>query len=142
MKETQGWELEIEGDDNNTEIVKSLDMKEEKKFLGVWDGPAAGSKGQLKKISGKYGTWTTRMKNGHLPPHMGWMAYKYKLWMSMRYGIGTMTNDVEESKHLLGKWDYATLNILGFASTIKKDGENYCQPLEEWEFLTSTMSSS
>ena len=82
------------------------------------------------------------MKNGHLPPHMGWMAYKYKLWMSMRYGIGTMTNDVEESKHLLGKWDYATLNILGFASTIKKDGENYCQPLEEWEFLTSTMSSS
>ena len=50
MKETQGWELEIEGDDNNTEIVKSLDMKEEKKFLGVWDGPAAGSKGQLKKI--------------------------------------------------------------------------------------------
>ena len=86
----------------------------------MWDGPAAGSNGQLKKISGKYGTWTTRMKNGYLPPHMGWMAHKYKLWMSMRYGIGTMTNDVKDSKHLLDKWDYATLNILGFASTIKK----------------------
>ena len=83
-EKAQGWELEIEGDDNNTEIVKSLDKKEGKEFLGVWDGPAAGSKGQLKNISGKYGTWTPRMKNGHLPPHMGWMAYKYKLWMSMR----------------------------------------------------------
>ena len=34
MKETQGWELEIEGDDETKEIVKSLDMKEEKSFWG------------------------------------------------------------------------------------------------------------
>ena len=60
------------------------------------------------------------MKNEHLPPFMGWMAYKYKLWMSVRYGIGTMTNDVEDSKNLLDKWDCETLNVLGFASTIKK----------------------
>ena len=60
----------------------------------------------------------------------------------MRYGIGTMTNDVEDSKHLLDKWDYETLHILGFASTIKKGGKNYYQLFEEWEFLTSTMNSS
>ena len=72
-----------------------------------------------------------RMNNGHLPPFMGWMAYRYKLWMSIRYDIGTTTNDVEDSKDLLDKWDYETLNVLGFASTIKKRGRNCYQPLEE-----------
>ena len=48
------------------------------------------------------------------------MAYTYKRWMSVGYGIGTMTNDVKDSKNLLDKWDYETLNVLGFASTIKK----------------------
>ena len=60
------------------------------------------------------------MKNGHLPPYIGWMAYTYKMWMSVRYGIGKMTNNVEDSKNLLDKWDCETLNVLVFSSTIKK----------------------
>ena len=38
----------------------------------------------------------------------------------MRDGVWTMTNDVEDSKDFLGKWDYHTLNVLGFAVTIKR----------------------
>jgi hypothetical protein len=53
------------------------------------------------------------MKNGHLPSHVAWIAYKHQLWPSLRYGLGTMTNDMEAAEKLLNKTDYRTLNILG-----------------------------
>ena len=43
------------------------------------------------------------------------MAYKFKLWTGVRYGIDTMTNDMKEAK-VLDKTEYSTykmLNILG-----------------------------
>ena len=60
------------------------------------------------------------MRNGHLPSFLGWIAYKHKLWPSVRYGIGVMTNDIEEADILLDKQDHETMNCLGIASTIKK----------------------
>ena len=38
----------------------------------------------------------------------------------IRYGIGTMANDVEEAEELLVEHDYSLLNILGIARTVKK----------------------
>ena len=51
---------------------------------------------------------------------MGWIAYKFQLWPGVRYGIGTMTNDLEEEEEVLDKSDYRMLNVLGIASTVKK----------------------
>ena len=48
------------------------------------------------------------------------MTYKFQLWPSIRYGIGTMTNDMEEAEELLDVHDYNLLNILGIARTVKK----------------------
>ena len=59
------------------------------------------------------------MKNGHLPSYLGWLAYKFKLWSNIVFGIGTMTNDIEDVKDLLEKQEYETMNYLGVASTIK-----------------------
>ena len=60
------------------------------------------------------------MKNAHLPSNLGWLAYYLKLWPNIRYGLGAMTNDMEEIPSLLDKQDYETMNSLGIASTIKK----------------------
>ena len=60
------------------------------------------------------------MKNGHLSSSMGWIAYKFQLWPGVRYGIVTMTNDLEEAEEVLDKKDYQLLNMLGIASTVKK----------------------
>ena len=53
------------------------------------------------------------MKDGHLPSHVAWIAYKHQLWPSLRYGLGTMTNNMEVADKLLNKTNYKTLNILG-----------------------------
>ena len=95
-KNTEGCELEIEVDHGKREKIVSLPMTEEKKFLGVFDSPEGGNKKQLEKITDKFDTWIHRMRNGHLPPDLGWMSYRFKLWSSVRYGIGAMTNDLEE----------------------------------------------
>lgn len=63
--------------------------------------------------------WTQRMKNAHLPSYLGWLAYRFKLWPSIRYRLGAMTNDMEEISSLLDKQDYKTMSSLGVASTIK-----------------------
>ena len=60
------------------------------------------------------------MKNGHLPAKWAWVAYRYQHWPGIRYGIGTMTNDMEEAEELLDEFDYGLLNILGIARTVKK----------------------
>ena len=61
-----------------------------------------------------------RMKNGHLSVGWAWIAYKYQHWPSIRYEIGTMTNDMEEVEELLDEYDFGFLNIfLGIARTVK-----------------------
>ena len=51
-------------------------------------------------------TCIDKMKNGHLPSSMGWIAYKFQLWPGVRYDIGTMTNDLEEAEEVLEKTDH------------------------------------
>jgi hypothetical protein len=58
------------------------------------------------------------MINGHLPHHIAWIAYRLQLWPGLRYGLGTMTNDIEEATNVNSKTDYRMLNILGVARTI------------------------
>jgi hypothetical protein len=73
-----------------------------------------GNEDHLKFIVGKATQWVNRMKNGHLPSHVAWMAYKHQLWPSLQYRLGIMTNDVEVADKLLNKTNYKTLNILGY----------------------------
>ena len=140
-KNTQGCELEIEVDDGIREKIVSLPMSEEKNFLGVFDSPEGGNKKQLEKITNKFDTWIQRMRNGHLPPHLGWMSYRFKLWSSVRYGIGAMTNDLEEVEDFLSKRERFILNILGVASTIKKGLESFILLLAELVYTTLRQSN-
>ena len=68
-----------------------------KQVLGVEDCPAGGSATQLETIRLKVGDWINRMKNDHLSAKWVWVTYKYQLWPTIRHGIGTMTNDMEET---------------------------------------------
>ncbi len=58
-----------------------------------------------------------------LRPNLGkvaWIAYKHQLWLGLRYGPGTMTNDIKEATGVNTKTDYRMLNILGVARTVTK----------------------
>jgi hypothetical protein len=60
------------------------------------------------------------MTNGHLPNHMAWIANKQQLWPGVRYGLGTMTNDLEVVDGLLHNEEYRILNVLGVVHSVTK----------------------
>lgn len=115
---TKGRKLHFGGDDGIKQTVESLEANEEKTFLGVFDDPEGGNVKQIEKIRDKVDTFVRRITTGRLPAYLGWMAYKYKLWASIIYGIGTMTNDIEAAETFLNVFDYRMMNVLGVASTI------------------------
>ncbi len=51
---------------------------------------------------------------------MACIAYKHQLWPGLRYGLGTMNNDINEAMRVNAKTDYRMLNILGVAQTVTK----------------------
>jgi hypothetical protein len=60
------------------------------------------------------------MQNGHLSGHIMWTAYKHQLWPGLRYGFGTMTNDLEAADELLHAKDNKLLNVLGVLRNVTK----------------------
>jgi hypothetical protein len=60
------------------------------------------------------------MTNGHLPSHMAWVPYRHQLWPGVRYGLGTMTNDLDCSDNFLHEEDYRMLNVLGVIRSVTK----------------------
>ncbi len=111
--ETRAAELKITNPDGTKSPIKQEKVTELKKTLGIYNSPSGGNEGHLRYILKKATQWVNRMKNGHLPSHVTWIAYKYQLWPSLQYGLGTMTNEEEEAENLLNKADYYTLNVLG-----------------------------
>ena len=114
------FDLVIPMPDGSFESIAQENVYKSKKTLGVWDCPAGGNAAHLEVIGKKMETWSMRTKNGHLPSHMAWTSYRFQLWPGMRYGIGTMTNDLEPALEVLGNSDYDILPVLGIARTIKR----------------------
>ncbi len=50
---------------------------------------------------------------------MAWVAYCLQLWAGIRYGLGTLTNNVEEAIDCFDNLEYQMLPILGIARTVK-----------------------
>ena len=98
-----GFELFVTNPDGSRSGIRQEDAATSKKTLGIYDAPSGGNSGHLEYIHGKLRTWITRMKNGHLPAHMAWTAYKLQLWPGLRYGLGTMTNDLDAAEAIFDK---------------------------------------
>ena len=71
--------------------------------MGVQSSPEGGNVKEIEEKKEKVDTFVERMSKGILPSFLGWMAYRYKLWASVRCGLGTMTNDIEYVDTLLDK---------------------------------------
>jgi hypothetical protein len=100
--------------------INQVKVTESKKTLGIHDSPAGGNATHLASIKEKVSIWVNRMMNGHLSNHTAWIAYKHQLWPGVRYGLGTMTNDLEVAGGLLHNEEYRILNVLGVVRSITK----------------------
>jgi hypothetical protein len=113
-------EMLITNLNGTTSPIKQEKVTESKKTLVIHDSLSRGNATHLSFINKKVSTWVNRMTNGHLPNHMAWIAYKHQLWPGVRYGLGTMTSDLEVTDNLLYEEDYRTLNVVGVACSVTK----------------------
>jgi hypothetical protein len=113
-------ELLIANPDGTMSAIKQDEVTVSKKTLGIYDAPAGGNEDHLDHINSKTTTWINRMTIGHLPSHIAWAAYRHQLWPGLRYGLGTMTNDIKPATRLLDSANYKTLSVLGIIHTVTK----------------------
>ena len=76
-------------------------------------------------------SWCIKMTNGHLPSSLAWLSYTCQLWSGIRYGLGTLTNDIEETYPLLGKCNLIILSILGVCRNTRTGWRRLCQMFGE-----------
>ena len=107
------FELSVTNPDGSRSSIRQEEDSSFKKTLGIYDAPSGGNQGRLEYIHSKLTMWIARMQNAHLLNHMAWMAYKLQLWPGLRYGLDTMTNDLEATESIFDKADYEMLPILG-----------------------------
>jgi hypothetical protein len=99
-------EMLITNPDGTKSPINQVKVTESKKTLGIHDSPSKGNGTHLFSIKVKVSIWVNKMTNGHLPNYRAWIAYKLQLWPGARYGLGTMTNDLEVADGLLHNEDY------------------------------------
>jgi hypothetical protein len=88
-------ELLISHPDSSKSPIKQEEVTESKKMLRIYDSPPGGNAGHLTYIKAKATQWVNGTRNGHLPSHIAWVAYKHQLWpRSLCYGLGTMPNNM------------------------------------------------
>jgi hypothetical protein len=114
------YEMFVTNPDGTKSPIKQETVTNSKKTLEIHDSPAGGNAAHLYSIKDKASVWVQRMQNGHLPCHIASTAYKHQMWPGLRYGLGTMTNDIEPAEELLHAEDYKTLNVLGVLQNVTK----------------------
>ncbi len=72
------------------------------KSLGVWSAINGNDSRHIaENVTGKFKSWVHKMHNAHLPASMGWIAYRFKLWVGMRYGIATLSIPLAAARRIL-----------------------------------------
>jgi hypothetical protein len=65
--------------------------------------------------------WTSKMTNGHLPAQLGWIAYKFKLWPGIRYGLATLAIPLSTAQATLQKENFRILPFMGINQNVKQE---------------------
>jgi hypothetical protein len=92
------------------------------KSLGVWSAIDGDDSKHIKEnVIGKTTKWINRMRNAHLPARMGWIAYKFKLWPGIRYGIATLAVPLAEARRVLQTENFHCLSFLGINRNVKRE---------------------
>ena len=63
--------------DGSQNPIKQEKVTESKKTLSIYDSLSGGNEGHLSFIANKATQWVNRMRNGHLPSYVVWIAYKH-----------------------------------------------------------------
>jgi hypothetical protein len=74
-----------------------------------------------KNVTGRVGSWTNRMRNGHLSARLGWMAYRFELWPGIQYGLATLAILLTAARCVLLQENFHSLLFLGVNRNAKRE---------------------
>ena len=101
-------------------IIEQFKVSHAVKSLGVWTSPSDSHATHLMHLHGKAVDWLSLMLNGHLPTSLSWMSFLQQLWPRLRYGLGTLTNELAAGQQCLDYVDFKMLSFLGVNRNIRK----------------------
>jgi hypothetical protein len=114
--------MEIPLPNGSTANIAHGDVNAAMKALGVWSTVSGSDDRHLEEnVTGRTGSWISRMRNGHLPTRLGWMAYRFKLWPGIRYGLATLATPLGRAKHMINQENFHSLPFLGVNRNVERE---------------------
>jgi hypothetical protein len=92
------------------------------KALEVWSTVDRNDKKRLEEnVMRRIEKWFSKMTNGHLPAKLGWVAYQFKLWPGVRYGLATLAMPLKIAACCLSRENFCTLSCLGVNRNVRRE---------------------
>jgi hypothetical protein len=92
------------------------------KALGIWSSIDGNDEAHVQhNVTDRVEKWINRMKNGHLPAKLGWIAYRFKLWAGVRYGLAVLATPLSTATEVLKKQNFRLLSFLGVNRNVKRE---------------------
>ncbi len=108
--------------DGSPATISQAEVSMAEKALGVWSTVNGDDKRHLlNNITGRFMKWTSKMTNGHLPAWLSWIAYKFKLWPGIRYGLATLAMPLSLAQATLQKENFCILPFMGINWNMKRE---------------------
>ena len=115
------FDMQVPLPDGSRAKIKQHRVDHAEKMLGVFSCPMGTDATHLEeRVVKRARVWTNRSKNAHLPSHLNWMSYRFKLWAGIRYGIGTLATPLVAADKVLDAFHFEMLSFLGVNRHIKK----------------------
>jgi hypothetical protein len=113
--------IEILFPDGSAATISKEEISVAEKALGVWSRVDRDDNVHLSQnITGHMNKWISKMKNGHLPARLGWIAYKFKLLPGIKYGLATLAMPLEIAQKVLQRKNFHLLSFLGVNRNVKR----------------------
>jgi hypothetical protein len=92
------------------------------KALGIWSSIDGNNEAHVEHdVIERVEKWINRMSNGHLPAKLGWIAYRFKLWAGVRYGLSVLAAPLLILAGVLKKQNFWLLSFLGVNHNVKRE---------------------
>jgi hypothetical protein len=95
--------MEIPLLDGSLATVSQGEVSTAEKALEMWSNVDGNDEHIAQNITGRVRKWISKMKNGHLPARLGWVAYKFVLWPGVKYGLATLVMPMDIAQRNLQK---------------------------------------
>ncbi len=115
-------DIEIPLPNGDTAKILQGEVLVAEKALGIWSSIDGNDKAHIEhNVTKRVEKWINRMRNGHLSAKLGWIAYCFKLWAGVKYGLAMLATPLLILAGVLKKQNFWLLLFLGVNCNVKRE---------------------